>query len=501
MVFKSLQHPGKPPSLPVTLEAILDAIGVPLPTAALRAIAAAALRDRNVTPQGLGRVAAYEEESFRRRRDGAPRFSWVLEPNGIAASPRIWARGGWRLSRRILTEDAVGNWTVQLAIHLAGQMAEGDEWTRELLRKIALEATGRVLGPIGVYGSGSREEWVDFKAELVKRQHPMGPEAPTVEQTAAAEDLEAQNLTPFSRFFGVEEAVPVGSGELPVRLRLARPGEGLPFDRLVLERAGEDEKLGREVLAYIQEWGWLVDHLERSPSFEEYAERWQTDLAAVRERNGRFASLFPGEETPERIWNLLWSGDTSDSFIRLIGREVVEDERSPSVISRFVDALVFELKQAPQLAQEVLVQIATFEESGPTDPGRELRRFFALAERARLWCAQALFMAQEPELAQGLLSIESVVDERSAAYAEQALGHYRRQLPEGSPREFILYAQKALRVAATLAALDPPPNATPYLTGVEWAAKALALARGSELRQINLVGEAKATVRALDAVH
>jgi hypothetical protein len=502
MVAKSFQNLGEQPSLPATLAAILDTIAVPLPTATIRAIAAAALRDREVTSQGIGRVAAYEEESFRRRRDGAPRFSWVIDADGIAATPRVWARGTWRLSRRILTEDAVGNWTVTMAIFLAGEMADGDDWTREKLAKVALEATGRVLGPIAVYGQGSRDEWSDFKTQLARHQHPIGPEAPTVEQTSAASELGRRELTPHSLFFGVDDRAPKPSGELPSRLRLARAGEGTPLDQLVMARAGKDTGLGHEVLAYIQEWGWLVDRLDRSPSFREYAERWETDLATVRDRNDNFATLFPGEETPERLWNLLWSGDEAKrGFIRLIRREVVEDEHAPSVINRFVDALVFELRENPRLAQEVLGRVATFEESGSVDSGRELRRFFALAERTRIWSAQALVAAKEPELAEGLLSIESVIEEDSAAFVEQALRHYRRQTPEGPPRELLLCAQKTLRVAATLDVMNPPIGTSSYLQGVEWAAKALAVVQNPELRAINIEGEARATVRALDSVH
>ncbi|MBS1843665.1 MAG: hypothetical protein JST53_04530 [Actinobacteria bacterium] len=502
MVFKSFHNLGDQPSLPSTLEAILDAIAVPLPSATLRAIAAASLRDREVTAQAIGRVAAYEEESFRRRRDGTPRFSWVLDANGNAASPRIWARGTWRLSRRILTEDSVGNWTVTMAIFLASQMAEGDDWTREKLGKVALEATARVLGPIAVSGQGSPADWDGFKTDLAGHQHPIGPEAPTVEQTSAAIDLEGRGLTPYSLFFGVDDRMPKPSGELPSRLRLARSGEGIPFDQLVMRRAGEDPALGREVLAYIQEWGWLVDRLGHSPSFHQYAERWGTDLATVRRRNEEFATLFPGEETPERVWNLLWSGgEVKESFIRLMRRDVVEDEHAPSVINRFVDSLVFELREEPLLAKEVLGRVATFEESGAIDPGRELRRFFALAERTRIWSAQALVTAREPELAEGLLSIESVIEERSAAYVEQALRHYRRQMSEGPARELLLGAQKTLRVAATLEVMSPPESTSPYLQGVEWAAKTLALARHPELRAINLEGEARATVRVLDSLH
>lgn len=499
--FASLQKLGGQHSLPATMEAILDTIQVPLPTATLRAIAALALRDREVTPQGLGRVAGYEMEGFRKRRTGAPRFSWVLDPEGTAVKPRIWARGGWPLRRRLLTPDAVGNWTVTAAMFLVREMAEGDDWTRRALAKVAQEMTSRVLGPIAVYGEGSRADWSRLAAELAPHQSQVGLDSPTREQREAAERLESAGMSPFSIFFGVDEIVRGRSDALPGRLTLARPGEGVPFDQFVLGKT-ENEVEGREVLAYIQEWGWLVDRLERSVTFKDYAERWQTDLATVRRRNDQFVALFPGEETPDRIWNLLWSGlDARESFIRLMGRPVVERELAPGVVNRFISALAFELREVPSIGKKAAAELAGFEETESIDPGREMRRFFALAERTRLWGAQALLAAQEPELVKGTLSIESVTDGDTAAAAEHALGEYRRQLPKGPARDLLLNAQKTLRVAATIDALNPPPGTAHYLTGVEWAAKALAVARAPELRAIDLVAEARATVRALEGLH
>lgn len=498
---KPPQHPlNDSPSLPATLEAILDAVAVPVPAATLRALAGVSLRDRAVSAQALGRVGAYEQESFL-RRGGAPRFSWVLQPNGVAASPRIWARGSWRLSRRILSEDAVMGWSVVLAMFLAEQMTGEDDWTRSALSKVAMEAAARVLGPIALYPPGTREEWLELRRKLAPHQHPMGPGSTTGAQDAAARALEGHGLTEFSLFFGVREVDAAAGEELPPRLRIDRGNEGgTPFEVLVMNKAAGNERLGRDVVAYIQEWGWLADRLSRAPSFEEYAEQWKVDLATVRGRNDQFARLFVTEETPERIWNLLWSGEMQRSIVRLMGRLVVESDRPPTVINHFVNCLISELRGQGELLSEVAMRIATFEEREAPPPRREMRRFFALCERARIWSAQVLVGAGEPELAEGLLSIESVLENASAAYAEQALGHYRRQLPKGPGRELLLGTQKALRIAATLDALAPPPNATPYLQGVEWAAKALAKAAAKELRQLNLIGEARATVKALEWV-
>jgi len=80
------------------------------------------------------------------------------------------------------------------------------------------------------------------------------------------------------------------------------------------------------------------------------------------------------------------------------------------------------------------------------------------------------------------------------------VGEYRRNLPAGPARRLLLAVQKALRVAATLNALDPPPTTAPYLQGVQWAAKALAEAKAPEI-PTDVAAEAGEAARALEAVH
>jgi len=495
---KNTQTSTSSPSLPAALEAILDAVQVPVPSGTLRALADVALRDRDVTAQALGRVAAYEEESFLRQRN-TPRFCWAVDKSGAALSPRIWARGSWRLERRILTEDAFQNWSVTLAVFLTDKMAKSDEHARTSLAKASMEAVARVVGPVALYLPGPREEWAAFHAEMLTRQHPIGPEAFTGEQLETAKQLQETGSTPFSLYFGAQDSrVPKTEG--PPGLRLPYSGEaGIPFDELVRDKA-TDRAVGRSVLAYLQEWGSLADHLKRSPSLQEYAERWQVNLETARRRNEEFASLFPSEETPERIWNLLWeTQEPGDSPVRLIGKPVIESSLPPTVINHFVNCIVDELRNDPELGREVLKEIATFEER-EQDYGREARRFFALCERTRLWSAQALVSAGESSLASSLLSIESVMDDDTASYTEKILGQYRKKLANGPHRELLLGAQKALRVAATLDALNPPSTTSPYLSGVQWAAKALGKARHHTL-SIDVTKEAKATTRALESIY
>lgn len=486
-------------SLPAALAAALDAVQVPIPAAALRALAAAAVPQQNVTAERLGRIAAYEEETVLRSRK-APRFCWVLAEDGVAPSPRIWARGEWRLARRLMTEDAAPRWNVALAMLLAGQMASGTDGAREELHKVAAEAAGRVLGPIAMYPPGSREEWAEIQRAIAPHQHPLGPAGTSHAQDEAAKRLETQ-LTSYNLYFGVgEHLIPRGEDH-PPRLRLAHETEpGTPFDELVLSKLGESAD-AREVLAYIQEWDRLSDELGRTPSISDYAARWRVDVPTAQRRNAIFQAAFPTEETPDRLLRLLWSGmPFTGGFVRLLGRPVVETDVLPTVTNHFVNSLAFALRDDPALGSAVYRASATFE-ARDSCPSRELRRFFALCDRAfRMWSAQALIGAGATASLQGLLSIGAIYDERSAGYAEQMLGEYRRALPAGPGRQLLLGTQQALRAAATLDALNPPPSTAPYLLGVQWAAKALAEAKAPEI-PLDLVEEAGEATRMLDSVH
>jgi hypothetical protein len=486
-------------NLPKTLELILDSVGVPIPAGAIRALAAAALPERQVTAEALGRVAAYAEESFLRNQ-GALRFAWVIDPSGVAPKPRIWARGTWRVSRRIRTEEAVQMWQAVLAHHMCNRMIQGNELEQAKLGEVALEAVGRVLGPIALHLPAKAEDWDSMRAQLAPTAlHPVGVAHPFASQASAEARLENQGFTPYALLFGAGATVGQTGGQ-PVGLRLPHPAEeGTPFDELVLAKAKGNRELARDVLAYIQEWGEMVDREGADPGLDAYAERWRVDLATAQNRNELFRALFPSEETPRRIWRLLWDESPARSVSRLVGTRVMESSLPPTVVNHFVNCLADALRGNAALRAEVLHEITTLEERDELPPGRELRRFFSLCEQARLWCAQALVAAEDPTLAAGALSLEPVFEQSVAAFNEVEIGEYRRQLPKGPARELLRHAQRALRVGATLDALNPPASTAPYLAGVQIAAEALAEAASPDLR-VDLIAEAKKAVRTLQAV-
>jgi hypothetical protein len=392
------------------------------------------------------------------------------------------------------------HWSVVLANHLCRRMTEGNEVERELLATAALEVVGRVLGPRAMYLPGPREEWQMLAQQVAALQHPAGPAHPLSDQTSVEMELQAEGLSAYNLFFGAKEAARVQHGEAPPGLRLPLPGEtGSPFDEIVLKRANGDYSQAREVLAFIQEWGVLSDERNEEPALSAYAERWGSDLATARLRNEQFRSLFPSETSPRRVLALLWEADSAEGFPRLLGKKVVETALPPTVLNHFVNILAERLRDKPTLGKKVMAGVMTFEEHGPPPAGRDQRRFFALCEQLRLWCARVLVAAGEPERASGALSLEPIFDEASAADAQTMIGEYRRDLDRGSRRQLLVSAQRALRVAATLDALNPAPSAAPFLDGVAHAASALAEARNEEV-EIDLVAEARNTVRMLEAV-
>ncbi len=335
--------------------------------------------------------------------------------------------------------------------------------------------------------------------QVAALQHPTGPAHPLSDQTRAEAELEANGPPAYNLFFGAKEAAQGQLGEAPPGLRLPLPGDtGTPFDEIVLRRANGDNSQAREVLAFIQEWGVLSDERNEDPALSSYAERWGVDLATAKLRNERFRDLFPSETSPRRVLAMLWEADSTESFPRLLSKHVVESALPPTVLNHFVNILADRLRDKPALGKKVMAEVTTFEEHGPPPAGRDQRRFFVLCEQLRLWCARALVAAGEPELASGALSLGPIFDESSAAYAQAMIGKYRRDLGRGPRRQMLVFAQRSLRVAATLDALNPAPNAAPFLDGVALAASALAEARDEEL-EIDLVAEARNTVRMLEA--
>ena len=173
----------------------------PVPTAAVRLI----LLDsgRPVTAEQLGRLAAYERHDYERTWM-PPRLCSAVDSNGVALNPRWWARGDWRLERRILTPDAIPGALAVLAVHLCRYHADAGRPTSPELIAYTVGVANRVLHPEQVDPPASPNEWMNLHASIYAVY--MGVfgnlTGNTVNQEAAAGRLRAAGLPGLALLFG-----------------------------------------------------------------------------------------------------------------------------------------------------------------------------------------------------------------------------------------------------------------------------------------------------------
>jgi hypothetical protein len=193
----------RPDSLAVSVTELLDDFQCPVSTTAIRIM----LNDRGraVTAEQLSRLAAYEREDFLRTRV-APRLCSTLEPDGTATNPRWWARGEWRLDRRILTNDVKPIWIATLAERLCLDLADRAARPDAAIVTLALGAAAQVLGGRYFDVPMSKDEWMDLRKEVYDPY--MGAfsnrAGATSEQHDAEAKLKAEALSGFELLFGRE---------------------------------------------------------------------------------------------------------------------------------------------------------------------------------------------------------------------------------------------------------------------------------------------------------
>ena len=141
---------------------LLDDFQCPISTSAVRVILNS--RGRGVTAENLSRLAAYQREDFLRTRV-PPELCSVLEPDGSAANPRWWARGEWRLDRRILTEDVKPIWIATLAERLCFDLAHR-KLRDDAIVNLALGAVAQVTGGRYFDVPLSGEDWMALRASV-----------------------------------------------------------------------------------------------------------------------------------------------------------------------------------------------------------------------------------------------------------------------------------------------------------------------------------------------
>src|ERR1700678_4022158 len=133
----------RPDSLASAVIELLDDYQCPISTQAVRVVLNA--RGRPVTAEQLSRLAAYQREDFRRTRMPPP-LCWAINPDISAAVPRWWARGHWRLLRRIRTEDVTPIWYATLATRLCRDLANQNTTPRPEFATFVLGAANLALG-------------------------------------------------------------------------------------------------------------------------------------------------------------------------------------------------------------------------------------------------------------------------------------------------------------------------------------------------------------------
>jgi hypothetical protein len=197
-----LRRARRPDSLAAAVIGLLDDFQCPISTSAVRVILAA--RGRLVTAEQLSRLAAYQREDFDRTRMPPP-LCWTLNPDGSATVPRWWARGDWRLLRRIRTNDVVPIWYAALAIRLCRELADRPHAPDPNLVSLALGAATAALGSGRTFEVPlSTEDWMRLYQEVYAPHNGAlnNRTGGTSEQYAAERALNAGAMSGFNPLFG-----------------------------------------------------------------------------------------------------------------------------------------------------------------------------------------------------------------------------------------------------------------------------------------------------------
>lgn len=238
--------------------------------------------------------------------------------------------------------------------------------------------------------------------------------------------------------------------DVRLRIRPTRADEaGQPFVDLVHERAGP--RRAQRVIAFMQGWGVVADELERVPSVEEYATRFQIPIATAYREQAAFRESFASEETPDRILGVLWDELGRRRGRQLLSMPVRVDVDGPEDASVVLGWLVASLLDrlpagAASAADRALPPLA----SSARPRREEVARAYRLGDHAVFAWVAALLGRAEPALAEGLTSLERLqpFDADSALYAAAMLREYAAGAPTLGPA--LTAAGRAAEAAATL---------------------------------------------------
>ncbi|MDO8184681.1 hypothetical protein Q5424_04950 [Conexibacter sp. JD483] len=191
-------------SLPTAIGEILDKFEVPIPTSAMRLLLGARLGEP-VAAGRLSRIAAFERDAFL-RTNLPPRLCCAIDADAAAISPRIWARGSWRLQRRVMTDDVVSIWSAALAERLCADLSQQTGSVDGQLAQLAVAAAARVIGPARTFAPTSSDEWLELRAGVVQAEGSVinNRAGATPQQVGAETAFQRANLPGVRLYFGTE---------------------------------------------------------------------------------------------------------------------------------------------------------------------------------------------------------------------------------------------------------------------------------------------------------
>lgn len=200
-MHEPVRRARRPDSLGSAAAELVELYGVPLQTHAVRILLTG--RGIPVTAENLGTLARNERRDAQRTRL-APRLCSAIDSSGEALVPRWWARGDWRLLRRIATDDAKSLWLGKLAERLCGDLASTTAAVDDQVSTLALGTVAHLL-PMRYFDvPQSGDDWIAIR-KLVVDAYPgiVGAhDVATPEQYQAESDLKATDLTPLELYFG-----------------------------------------------------------------------------------------------------------------------------------------------------------------------------------------------------------------------------------------------------------------------------------------------------------
>ncbi len=192
-------------SLAAAVVELVDAIQLPVPTTAVRMILTD--RGRPVTAEQLGTLAAYERQDYARTRI-PPRLCGAIDTQANALSPRWWARGDWRLERRIITAEAHPIAMTAVAVHLCQHLADRAKRANPDLVSYTLGLANQLMDLRNFETPLSANDWMELHSRLYAPYNGAlnNLSGYTSDQHAAAEAIRAANLPGLALLFGTAAA-------------------------------------------------------------------------------------------------------------------------------------------------------------------------------------------------------------------------------------------------------------------------------------------------------